>query len=232
MTVHTFLAKEHTMFGTNPIRAPEKGDGQLLQIQEIFPTLQGEGPYAGMPAVFVRLGGCNLACHFCDTEFESFNEMALDEVIEEIHALSDSVRNLTVITGGEPFRQNITPLCEQLVDTGYLVQIETNGTLYRELPEAVEIICSPKAPNGRYHPLRPDILARAKALKFIVSAEEGPYHQIAEVGQSEYGIPVYVQPMDEQDEEKNTANQAYALELAMKRGYRLSLQWHKILNIP
>jgi 7-carboxy-7-deazaguanine synthase len=224
------------MFGKNPIRPPEKGDGQNLSVQAIFPTLQGEGLYAGWPSVFVRLGGCNLACHFCDTEFESFRDMALPELLAEVQKLSlndagKRVRGLVVITGGEPLRQNIAPLCEALLAAGFGIQIETNGTLYRELPPEVDIICSPKVSGGSYHPLRPDLLARASALKFIVSATDAQYSAVPELGQGAAGVPVYVQPMDEYTPEKNAANHAHALALAMQHGYRLSLQTHKILDI-
>ena len=78
------------MHGTNPIRPPVTGDGAMLEVQHIFPTLQGEGPYAGVPAVFIRLGGCNLACTFCDTEFESFKVMGVREIVEKVDALSVS----------------------------------------------------------------------------------------------------------------------------------------------
>jgi 7-carboxy-7-deazaguanine synthase len=224
------------MFGDNPIRPPEKGDGSELLVQEIFPTLQGEGPMAGWPSVFVRLGGCNLACHFCDTEFESFQPMAMAELLAEVRAqaLNDEgarVRNLVVITGGEPLRQNIVPFCEALLAAGFDVQIETNGTLWRPLPDAVHVICSPKAGTQGYAPIRGDVLARVAGLKFIVTAQEGLYHAVPEVGQTEAGVPVYVQPMDEQDEAKNAANTAHALALAQQHGYRLSLQTHKFLHI-
>ena len=264
------------MFGTNPIRPPEKGDGSTLKVVEIFPTLQGEGPFVGQPSVFVRLGGCNLACHFCDTEFEKFQEMALDalvaKVVEEagmvpppagggktrtqsehvafphpnppplagegiksasplagegIHYL----RDLVVITGGEPLRQEIGPLCEQLLARGFRVQIETNGTLWRELPVGIHIVCSPKVTNGRYHPIRLDLLARIDALKFIIAVDHPDYADIGDVGQGAHAIPIYVQPMDEGDAAKNAANQARALMLANTRGYRLSLQTHKLLGI-
>ena len=59
------------MFGTNPSRKQVLDDGQELWVQEVFYTLQGEGPFSGQPALFIRLAGCNLRCFWCDTEFES-----------------------------------------------------------------------------------------------------------------------------------------------------------------
>lgn len=225
------------MFGKNPIRPPETGDGQALKIVEIFPTLQGEGPFTGHPAVFVRLGGCNLACAFCDTEFETFSDVALPDLLARIeqtasHEAGRRVRKLVVITGGEPLRQNIVPLCEQLLARGFTVQIETNGTLWRPLPEGVHVICSPKVTNGAYHALRPDLLARVNALKFIISEDMPDYRDVGEVGQRASAIPVYVQPMDAYDPEKSAANRARAAMLAQTQGYILSLQTHKIMGIP
>jgi 7-carboxy-7-deazaguanine synthase len=221
------------MFGKNPLRPPESGDGSLLQVVNIFPTLQGEGPFVGHPAVFVRLGGCNLACSFCDTEFEAFAPLALSDLLAQLNALRQPGRDLVVITGGEPLRQNIAPLCEALLAQGWRVQIETNGTLWRPLPDAVSIVCSPKMTAGSYHSLRPDVLARVDALKFIVAAAPGDYHSVGNVGQHESGraIPVYVQPMDAYDMTLNAANTAHALALAQAHGYRLSLQTHKLLGI-
>ena len=79
------------MFGKNPIRKAEKGDGSVLQIQEIFPTVQGEGPHTGVPSVFVRLGGCNLACSFCDTEFENFENWSVDDIVAEVEVFSEVI---------------------------------------------------------------------------------------------------------------------------------------------
>ncbi|MDE3061294.1 MAG: 7-carboxy-7-deazaguanine synthase QueE, partial [Pseudomonadota bacterium] len=148
------------MRGNNPIRPPVQDEGQSLAVKRIFPTLQGEGPYAGHPAVFVRLGGCNLACAFCDTDFEGFATLAVNEIIGEVKRLAEGARRLVVITGGEPLRQNIVPLCEALLTEGFKVQIETNGTLARPLPENVEIVCSPKNAGNGYFPVREDLLAR------------------------------------------------------------------------
>lgn len=221
------------MFGTNPIRSPLMGDGNLLEVESIFYTLQGEGPYAGAPAVFIRLGGCNLACDFCDTEFESFSEMTLKHVLSKVAEISPaSHKPLIVLTGGEPLRQPVEALCQALLENGYKIQIETNGTLSRLLPEEVDIVCSPKNTGRGYFPIREDLLSRVKAFKFIISSSHSGYTQVPEVGQRKYCIPVYVQPMDEHSAEKNMANVAYTKELAMKHGYRLSLQLHKILGIP
>lgn len=224
------------MHGLNPIRQPVLGDGTKLDIQEIFPTLQGEGPYTGWPAVFVRLGGCNLACEFCDTEFESFNEMSLEAVQERVYQFSTNqgrrTADLVVITGGEPMRQPIAPLCEALIEADYLVQIETNGTLYRPLPFGIDIVCSPKVTNHSYHTIRSDLMGRISAFKFIISASDPDYRDVPDLGQGERHIPVYVQPMDEGDETKNTANLSRAIQLSMEYGYRLSMQTHKIINMP
>ncbi len=224
------------MFGKNKILKPENHSGENLDIQEIFPTLQGEGPYAGHPAVFTRLGGCNLACNFCDTEFETYQNLSLKKILEEIqkfakNSQSEIVRKLVVITGGEPLRQPIKKLCEELIKLGFLVQIETNGTIYRDLPKEVKIICSPKIVNDRYYPIRPDLLARINAFKFIVSKNQKDYSQISEVGQSQSNIPVYLQPMDEYDEERNQENLEYTKRLCEENGHLLSLQIHKILGI-
>ncbi|MEQ1789211.1 MAG: 7-carboxy-7-deazaguanine synthase QueE [Rickettsiales bacterium] len=216
------------MHGKNPIRPPIFGDGQSLEIQNIFLTLQGEGLHVGVPSVFVRLGGCNLACDFCDTEFESFTTILLADIMAKIKALAGNVIKLVVITGGEPFRQNIAPFCEELLKAGFAVQIETNGTLYRELPKNVDIICSPKNTGQGYMPLRGDLLERVSALKYIISAGDTAYNHVPETSQN---IPIFVQPMDEGDIVKNSANTKLAVEFCLQHGYRLSLQTHKILNI-
>ena len=218
------------MHGKNPIRPPVSGDGQSLEVKRIFATLQGEGLYAGVPSVFVRLGGCNLACVFCDTEFEDAPILPIADILTQVKKLARSVIKLVVITGGEPFRQNIAPFCAALIEDGFSVQIETNGTLYRELPQGVDIVCSPKNTGRGYMPIRGDLLERVSALKFIISADNMAYNHVPE-DFSSHNTPIFVQPMDEGDEIKNSANTKLALELAMKYGYRLSLQLHKILKI-
>lgn len=224
------------MFGNNPKRGYEKSDGSKLAIYKIFSTIQGECINAGEPAIFVRLSGCNLACSFCDTEFEEFNYLELKEIIADIEAKSlnssgKRVRDLVVITGGEPFRQNIKPLCDKLLTKNFKVQIETNGTIFQELSKDVEIICSPKATSRGYNLIREDLLQRINAFKFVISKNNEIYNFVPELGQALNDIPVFIQPMDEYDCEKNKENINYALELCNNYGYRLSMQLHKILGI-
>jgi 7-carboxy-7-deazaguanine synthase len=223
------------MFGKNLKLKPEYSHGKILKVTSIFRTLQGEGPFVGYPAIFIRMSGCNLACYFCDTEFDSYQEMTLEEILSKIEQLSEGFFNkrkpLIVITGGEPLRQNISPLSIKLLDLGYLVQLETNGTLMApELPEQVKIICSPKPVEGKYYPLRPDILDRALAIKFLISAEDPAYQVYPDLGQGSK-IITYLQPLDQYDEKKNAANLALAIDLSLKSGLPLSIQTHKILGI-
>ncbi len=224
------ILPEYIMFGQNPKRPAIFNDGTSLEIKSIFKTIQGEGPFIGMPAVFIRLGGCNLACNFCDTDFEDFNMLTINNIIEEVEKLTINIK-LVVITGGEPFRQPIELLCYKLVDLDYMVQIETNGTLYRNLPDKVHIVCSPKAGKNGYALLRDDLLSYINALKFLVAKNIPKYSNIPEVGQSKYNIPVFIQPMDQNNLLLNKENERLAIDLAIKYGHRLSLQTHKILGI-
>ena len=102
-----------------------------MRINEIFYSCQGEGFSLGLPAVFIRLSGCNLKCDFCDTKY-SWNEgleMNSEEVFGRINTLSYKGR--VIITGGEPLCQKdeLTYLCEMLKMDGWFIECETNGTI-------------------------------------------------------------------------------------------------------
>jgi len=116
------------------LKVSRQPDGQ----PEIFHSIQGEGVYAGRPAVFLRLALCNLACVWCDTRYtwdwehydqgKGITALSLDEVEEAI--LRYRCRNL-VVTGGEPLVQQrqLTPLLERLKACGFWIEVETNGTI-------------------------------------------------------------------------------------------------------
>jgi len=218
------------MFGNNSKLPFEKGDGHGLKVHSIFETIQGEGPYSGYQAIFIRLSGCNLACKFCDTEFDNYKILEIQDILKKIESFKQ-IQPLIVITGGEPFRQNIAPLCKLLIRHNFKVQIETNGTLYLDIPNEVELVCSPKISNNKYNIIRDDVLKQTIAIKFIISSNIINYSDISEVGQKKYDIPVYVQPMDEYNKTINQKNLILAQEIAKKHNVILSLQIHKILNI-
>jgi len=218
------------MFGNNSKLPFEKGDGASLKIHSIFETIQGEGPYSGYQAIFIRLSGCNLACKFCDTDFDNYITLEIQDILKKINSF-EQIKPLIVITGGEPFRQNISPLCKLLIMHNFNVQIETNGTLYLDIPNEVELVCSPKISNNKYNTIRDDVLKQAIAIKFLISSHIANYSDISEVGQKKHGVPVYVQPMDEYNYTINQKNLILAQEVAKKHNAILSLQLHKILNI-
>jgi 7-carboxy-7-deazaguanine synthase len=206
------------MFGNNPKLPFEKGDGACLKVHSIFETIQGEGPYTGYQAIFIRLSGCNLACEFCDTEFDSHSVLEIHDILKKVKSFGQ-ISPLIVITGGEPLRQNISSLCELLIINNFKIQIETNGTLYIDIPKEVELVCSPKPSNNKYNMIRHDILKQTIAIKFLISSHIESYSNISDVGQKEYNIII------------NQNNLILAQKLAKKRNAILSLQIHKILNI-
>lgn len=225
---------------------PEKKDYQsTLEVHSIFSTIQGEGPFCGRPAVFVRLAGCNLQCPGCDTEYTAnrvrLNYADILQNIEERLMATSSNANLIVISGGEPFRQNIAPFADFLIQNDFDVQIETNGSMQipLELSQMVTVVCSPKTAK-----LHPSALHRANAFKYVmkadsVNAEDGLPLQaldhratpfIARPPKSFKG-KIYLQPMDEQDAGYNADNVAAVLASAMKHNYTVQLQIHKLLNV-
>ena len=193
----------------------------MLKIKEIFHSIQGEGPFVGHSAVFIRLGGCNLSCWFCDTEFDTDLKVMVEaDIMYEIACHSNT--GLVVITGGEPFMQDFKELVHMLLDAKYTVQIETHRTIYQpRFPyDAVTTIVSPKAEMV----IHSEYLRYATAFKYVVRNGDKLYLEYKEK-------PVYVQPMDEHDADKNKANMAYAIELCKRTEAVLSVQLHKLIGV-
>ena len=120
-----------------------------MKVTEIFHSIQGESTYAGRPCVFVRLGGCDLRCRWCDTEY-AFHEgspLTVEEILTEVRALRCP---LVEITGGEPLLQKETPeLCRRLLAEEFEVLVETGG--HRDisvLPDGVRVILDVKCPGS------------------------------------------------------------------------------------
>jgi organic radical activating enzyme len=110
------------------------------RVNEIFHSIQGEGFYAGVPAVFIRFAGCNLKCAWCDTHHETFTEETAESIVKEIPRDT----RLVVLTGGEPMMQVDDELIHALALCTHILAIETNGTYPISPKWPVWVTCSPK----------------------------------------------------------------------------------------
>lgn len=228
------------MFGTNAIQRPrdypepvplnDETDERerIYLVQEVFSTIQGEGPLSGLPAVFVRMWGCNLRCYFCDTDFESNKEpWSLSVLLDRIDAIRGAAKTV-VITGGEPLLQQIGPLVHDIIMRfGLAVQIETAGTVWPssfEDPiieqclkqEALTLVCSPKTGN-----VHPKVEAWCQHWKYIISAaaelsevdglpmsstqQQGAHLALFRPSPS-YAPTIWVQPQDEHNVVREYSN--------------------------
>lgn len=226
------------------MQAPEHrhfGPQYALKVIDIWKTIQGEGIFAGTPAIFIRLAGCNLRCNFCDTDYTTGAYYLEEEhILHKVrHAIGTSIINLVVITGGEPLRQNLGPLLNLLTKNNFLVQIETNGTysIPDDFPPGIFTICSPKTPK-----LAKDLEKRVSAFKYVIEADRVDPKDglpISVLGMPviparpspDYKGPIYVQPADEQDPYQNERNMNAAIKSCLTFGYILSVQVHKIAGL-
>lgn len=122
----------------------------MLNISEIFCSIQGESTFAGLPCIFIRLAGCNLRCNYCDTtySYESNVNLSIDEILSQVKEFEPV--KLVELTGGEPLLQNeIYDLFEQLNEKGYKILLETNGSIsLKDIPEFVTKIVDVKCPGS------------------------------------------------------------------------------------
>jgi len=183
------------------------------RVNEIFYSLQGEGYHAGVPAVFVRLSGCNLACSFCDTDHKAFTTMTADEIAREARRVSGADVSLLVLTGGEPTLQADNELIDALHRAGFRVAMESNGT--KLPPKGVDwLTVSPKG--------RPTVV-RCDELKLVFTDAQHV---------DDYGIEAthrFLQPCDVGDAEQNRDIMRRCVGYIMQHPrWRLSLQVHKL----
>jgi len=115
---------------------------RTYRINEVFYTLQGEGRRAGEASLFIRFSGCNLACSFCDTEFESGKDMDLGELLKVCNQLAP--RAFCVLTGGEPMQQVDEEFVRNFKHAGFRLAVETNGMFHTPRAWFDWITVSPK----------------------------------------------------------------------------------------
>ena len=229
----------------------------VLELHSIFYTIQGEGPFAGEPAVFVRLAGCNLQCPFCDTDYTSkCIKVKPEYIFSKVRTLFNTliynqiddhgklkIRPLVVITGGEPLRQYIGVLIEKLVMADFRVQIETNGTMYdpsiNYRHSQVTVVCSPKTGSVNKQ-LQPYI----DVYKYVIHAgmiDSRDGLPIEALGHSNNGCvakphkdftgPIYIQPIDVDNKVQNKIHLNAVIKICQTYGYTLGIQIHKIIDM-
>lgn len=196
-----------------------------LPIVESFYTLQGEGVYTGQAAYFIRLGGCDVGCVWCDVK-ESWDasahpQRAIAELVEEASAFPGRI---AVITGGEPLMHGLGPLTAALRQAGFRTHIETSGA-HPLSGEWHHVCLSPK----KFKAALPEAFQRADELKVVVYnthdlkwAEE----QAASVGPD---CILYLQP---EWSKRDTVMPLITEHIKAHPRWRVSLQTHKYLNIP
>lgn len=201
----------------------------ILNVVEIFKSIQGEGANTGKAAVFVRLAGCNKSCWYCDTEWNISTPMKVSEIKEEVIKLSNPGAfkdNLLIWTGGEPTLQLTDEILIEFQD--YYNCIETNGT--NPVPSKITYIsCSPK--------VNPDILRQnfTRVNEFRYPIEVGT--KLPEISELPVADNYFVSPVFLGEEKKRLLqideNIIYAIDFIKNNPqWRLSLQLHKLLNIP
>lgn len=214
-----------------------------LPVSEIFgPTIQGEGMNTGLPVHFMRLGGCNLACSWCDTpytwdweRFDRSKEIERMSFEQILHVLRDASPRRLVITGGEPMlhQRPLKELVHLLRGRGWYTEIETAGTIVPEDRNLVDHwTISPKLANSgndaakRYNPEAIDELQKtvSHAFKFVVSSVED-FDEIDSLVNRHFLWPVYVMP-EGISHEAITKHTREIINQAIQRDYRVSTRLH------
>jgi len=225
-----------------------------MYIAETFYSVQGEGKHIGVPSFFIRSSGCNLRCEWrdqktgevtkCDTPYTSWEPSGRFVPLEDlVGQAAQTHANDVVITGGEPLMQKDLPeLVRMLVGLDYHVTVETNGTIFKELPTETYMSISPKMDNsvplqsqyeGRHRRLMRNSEALSRFMgrhdyqfKFVVTVPED-MAEIKEI-QAELGISsdkIYLMPEGD-NTETIRARSRWLVELCKEHGFNFSDRLH------
>lgn len=218
-------------------------------INEMFQTLQGEGVFTGVPALFVRLQGCPVGCSWCDTkhtwekedekkvplgdipiktqESDAWGNATVDEILALFQQQGYSAKHV-VITGGEPCLYDLRPLTEGLEHAGFNCQIETSGTHDVLCSEKTWVTLSPKIGMRGGFSVLADAINRANEIKHPVGREKDidALDALLMLRTLQPAPIVALQPISCKD-----AATKLCIETCIKRNWRFSMQTHKYLNI-
>lgn len=218
-------------------------------INEMFQTLQGEGFYTGVPAIFIRLQGCPVGCSWCDTKHTwdkladretSLGDILVKTVETDAWGLADAgalratiaqqgwTARHVVITGGEPAIYDLTPLTCELEAAGFSCQIETSGTHNVQCSANTWVTVSPKVNMRGGYDVLAQALTRADEIKHPVARQrdiDALDALLATLNDDKPRI-VALQPISQKEDATKLC-----IETCIARNWRLSMQTHKYLNI-
>ena len=198
--------------------------GEMLPLMEEFYTIQGEGYHKGTAAYFVRIGGCDVGCHWCDVK-ESW-DASLHPPTKTTQIAESAIQhsNTVVVTGGEPLMWNMEPLTSDLKIRGAKTHIETSGAY--KLSGDWDWICL--SPKKNKLPLK-EVLDNAHELKTIIFNKDDFKFAEEQASKVNGNCQLFLQP-EWSNREKMTP---LIVEYVMKNPkWKISLQTHKFLNIP
>ena len=193
-------------------------------IVEIFHSVQGEGAKSGIPHVFVRFGKCNLACEWCDTDFNTYEKMTVEMIVERVLGFKC---NNVIYTGGEPLLNDLWPLSRELKKHDIHLSCESNGTV--KIPEGLlDWICI--SPKDQEYPNVSIKQRTGDELKCVyVGQDLGMYEELKQGFDYLFLQPCYIETESVEWNGKNFA----ITESVVKNNpeWRLSLQTHKWMQI-
>jgi 7-carboxy-7-deazaguanine synthase len=218
----------------------------LYPVNDLYACIQGEGVQTGMPMALLRLHGCEVGCPWCDTketwDFEPENivstirealgtspryTMQTAEAIAATIADEYPALEWVLVTGGEPARQPLASLVAALHQQGKRVALETSGTETGHVGAGFDWVCvSPKIamPGGKT--LQPEALAVADEIKMVVGRQRDIERLDLLIGSSalKQGVTISLQPLSGSDKAIGLC-----VETVQARGWRLSIQTHKLI---
>lgn len=199
-------------------------EGKLLPIMEHFYTIQGEGAHTGLASYFIRIGGCDVGCHWCDVkeswEAEKHPLTDVDLLVKEVTKYSKTI----VLTGGEPLMWNLNYLTQKLKDHGCKIHIETSGS--HPLSGDLDWICL--SPKKKKIP-KLEVIAKANELKCIIFNDHDFKFAEKFASMAPETCAMYLQPEWSKRETMMPKIVDYILE---NPKWKVSLQTHKYLRIP
>jgi 7-carboxy-7-deazaguanine synthase len=196
----------------------------LYPIVEIFHSVQGEGYHNGIPSIFIRFGGCNLRCPWCDTDFDVWTDMSIGEIVNE---LSKYDCDRIIFTGGEPALQDLVSLSACLKPLGYYLSIETNGTIL--IPKnTIDWVCV--SPKDQEYPDLKIKQTNGDELKVVYLGQNLEMYDELKEGFEH----LFLQPLYDEGQSTEWNGMNFHSTFEKVRGnseWRLSLQTHKWMGV-